>query len=96
MNWQPLSTYPKGNLRVLVRRTSPNKSHWHNTHPIIVAHSHNGEKWWSEPGMYQTYPTHWMPLPALPNDGDNRQPGDFEGRGEGGVELPVGHEPEKI
>lgn len=65
--WRPLDSYPGENLRVLVRRVdAPHRSRWHHPQPIIVAYSKTGERWYSEPGMYQTYPTHWMPLPEPP------------------------------
>lgn len=61
--WKAIETAPTQNVRVLVRlfqkhRKAPER--------IVVAHSRDGQSWWTEPGMYSVEPTHWMPLPEPP------------------------------
>ncbi len=70
MEWQPIETAPKDGTRVLVvsemRGTTyagpmPRRlmiAAW------IQTHAWKPHGWWSDGG--NVYPTHWMPLPELP------------------------------
>lgn len=57
-NWQPIETAPMDGTEVLVYGP-----------PCIVrmAISH-GDGWYSLPGYWHVYPTHWQPRPKPPED----------------------------
>jgi len=62
MKWQPIETAPKGINDILLYDTK---------HKVITTgHVYcNGEAFGhSFPVGWQVVPTHWMPLPAPPND----------------------------
>jgi hypothetical protein len=68
-DWIPVAErLPKEGQRVLAYEKPE--------HVIVVAEMHSrmplvGGTWWSIDGYtpYSVFPTHWMPLPALPSDG---------------------------
>jgi hypothetical protein len=78
MEWQPIETVPKGAKWFLLCGGEVDEDDWEGNKkpPCVVARRYNnfGYRWW----VYASYdsavctceyknPTHWMPLPPLPN-----------------------------
>jgi len=67
--WQSMETAPRDNEHVLLLTRNARASSRRKP-PQVVGHSRDGVSWWSVPGFYQIYPTHWMPLPDPPSPGE--------------------------
>ena len=68
MNWQPIETAPKGR-RILLWGKYWSDSQGYMDIPLIGIWNNFNERWeaaWM--GWFGIRPTHWMPLPELPED----------------------------
>ena len=72
MEWQPIDTAPKGETRTVVAgkgtreiHVSPRILTFTSAGDLTITFWNNGENRWN---MFSknTPPTHWMPLPAIP------------------------------
>lgn len=81
--WRPIETAPKDGTNVLIAGgTYYYDAGYCEEHPfnrVVIARWMDFDKAWRRDGFgseydgeYWHYPTHWMPLPALPSDGDER------------------------
>jgi Protein of unknown function (DUF551) len=62
VSWQPIETAPKDATEVLVcDENSIFIGQW-----LKGAHPWNDGAWWVEGAQITSTPTHWMPLPPLP------------------------------
>ena len=71
MNWQPIETAPKDGTHILLARTD---SEW-----VCQGRYVCDDKGWyelnndaSDHWGGEIYPTHWMPLPEPPKDGESK------------------------
>ena len=59
MEWQPISTAPKDDTRLLILEESGQ----------MIVGLYDCEMWWEQNMEYAlNNPTHWMPLPDPPNE----------------------------
>jgi hypothetical protein len=69
--WQPIETAPKDGLAVLLWPYQP----WavlrgHAMEEVVLGYRTMDDKWYN-PEQRETFePTHWMPLPEPPQEGD--------------------------
>ncbi len=60
MPWQPIETAPKDGTQILILRGHILQVRWYKTTKEW------GQRYWSIPKWFEEQPTHWMPLPACP------------------------------
>ena len=60
-DWQPIETAPREQAVLVCEPRRVGAGSY-----LLVARSRDGKSWWSIPGVYNCYPTHWMPLPDPP------------------------------
>jgi hypothetical protein len=74
MDWQPIETAPKDGVIVLAVKESTlpwAKDFSVARFPYPLKQRWNGGAWEADDGhVYEPQPTHWMPLPAPPAEGE--------------------------
>lgn len=69
--WHPIETAPKDSIAILLWPYFPYND-WKGRAPkeVVLGYYTDDEEWYNPEQLETFKPTHWMPLPAPPHEGD--------------------------